>query len=481
VIGWGPASSCSASGRARSLGGHGTADQQLSRHGLISGRSGVTGKGGPGPARLIHGPLVLVASVAVCSSRPLGCSQIAELNQAKTSRLPPICNVLARHLPLNHGPARRLSRLAGDRAEIGADPDVVGLVAALSSPSVGRYRLESDIDSAPSLPSASARRLQPPLGWTAQSRPAACPDPEPGLLVCRTQPRTHRLHTEQPSKARKRALGPASRTGFRAEAVATDFALCSACWLRCLHQSLLGIGRTLPALCSAGPRSGPLALGRQGQRLVAGRPSRRFPPSVRPSSNPRPQRRWPDLCPLIRSERTASGRSWDPAGRRPPSSSATRNPASQAKRGWHRAVQNGVAWWAEGWAVLDAQLEGRSASQGSGSFSCQPGVAPGSASSGPAPTACRLLPCGSLALAQPGLPQPIGQHDSTVSPSAWKRRLADTEAETRPCGLRGRLELGLSDGTSQLLLLAPWLCSRTGKWPGVLGPGPQQISQRPSH
>jgi len=216
--------------------------------GLISGRGGVTGeRARPLATALIHDRLVLVASGRGVLEQALDVSQIAELNQAENPRLAADLQRLGQGIALITARPDVFADWLGIPAEIGADPDVVGLVAALS-PSGRALRLESDIDLRQALPSLQLE-LQPPLLSELRSPASSLAlIQNPALLLQESQP-PNASGSPQPASSEERALG-SEQDRFDAEAVATDFALWQRLLAPLLHQSLLGLAGPLPALVS---------------------------------------------------------------------------------------------------------------------------------------------------------------------------------------------------------------------------------------
>ncbi|NQV10459.1 MAG: DUF3352 domain-containing protein [Cyanobacteria bacterium] len=310
--------------------------------GLISGRGGVAGeRARPLATALIHDRLVLVASGRGVLEQALDVSQIAELNQAENPRLAADLQRLGQGIALLTARPDVFADWLGIPAEIGADPDVLGLVAALS-PSGRALRLESEIDLRQALPSLQLD-LQPPLLSELRSPASSLAlIQNPALLLQDWQP-LNSSGSPQPASS--------EQDPFDAGAVAADFALWQRLLAPLLRQSLLGLGGPLPALVSSQDH-GPMLWAQQakGWLLATG------------SEAPSAAQLQPSLsadglisAPLLRSERMPL-QVWTRLEAAPRQGDADQLQASVAGT---RAVQNGVAWWAEGLGVLDAQLEGR--------------------------------------------------------------------------------------------------------------------------
>jgi len=236
---------------------------------------------------------------------------------------------------------------------------------------------------------------------------------------------------------------------------ATDSRLTrTACWAPAAAPKPARIGRTLPP-CSA-VTSGPLALGRAGQRLLLQRariPQRRPAPTLAQAHD------GPDsLPPLIRPS-GSSARSGTRLEAGPSQGNRTSSrpgvACTRGRSGKRRACGRkglGVtltpSLGAEGGSVQPPkdrllQLAG-------------PGSPPGSAQAALATRpARRLLPCGSPGrLAHRALPQPHGQHDrrSRLQPGSGGSRRHKAEP---PCGCGGRWRAWAEPMDIPSLLLLP--------------------------
>jgi len=288
-----------------------------------------------------------------------------------------------------------------------------------------------------------------------------------------SSPRTHSAVHQQPASQRGSVrFWQRARTARCRGCGQLIFALLAAPAGSLLHQSLLGWPDPFRPLFSRHDQ-GPLCSGGGAEqakgwflatkpRFASGRPA--------PTS---PQRRWPDLCPpdplramplqvwtrlggaLVKATRTSSR----PSRGRPPEPFRTAWP-----------------WWREGLGVLERPGWKGVSLPRSGSFQLQALGSPlafrfQAGPVAPEPARRAAWPCGRPGAAHRAWRQPIGQTRSTVSPSAWKRRLPQHRGRTGPAAA-GRLELGLSRWGEhpKFAAAAPWACSRPGGC-RAFGPG----------
>jgi len=206
---------------------------------------------------------------------------------------PPICKRLGQGiLPLiRHGPDVFADWLGGFRAEIGADPDVVGRAVAgpffLSPRRRGVNGLSPTSTSAQALPPLSSSKTPArPCSANAPVRPSSLAPAfqNPALLFAGiASPRTHRGSPQPARPARSvRFLHSRARTAFDAEAVATRFRRSgSACWLRCCTKACR-IAATLPPFVSRHASGAPCSARRGRPKVVAGNEAANSPAPAQP-------------------------------------------------------------------------------------------------------------------------------------------------------------------------------------------------------
>jgi len=215
------------------------------RHGLISGRGGVTGERAYGPSPGLD-PYRLVWWLRSGVSSSPGYLASGEL-PGENPRMAPICKRLGRHCLIT---AADVCRLLGIRGELGP---IQELVCGGLSPRVGRYGLsQTSTLRSP----ACFRRAPAALLSNCAVRPAALPDPERGPAVAGIAAPNDRLHSRGAARRCAWKRGPASMPSC-----GHISALWRACWLRCC-TSLLRIGGRLPPCQTS--RLQALALGRAG-------------------------------------------------------------------------------------------------------------------------------------------------------------------------------------------------------------------------
>jgi len=299
-------------------------------------------------------------------------------------------------------------------------------VAGPFSPWVGRYGLSPTSTCAK--PAVASARAPAALALgTASPASKPCPD-QTALLLQEIAAPNARVPTA--ASARRRALAGAGP--LRLRGCGHDFALSGAAPAGSAAAPKPWLDWPDPSACQpsrqglVGPRGKGGCWARA--RFASGRP---LQPSLSADG--------PISAPLIRSERMPL--QVGPAGG---GLSGTRPGSGHAWR--HRAFRR-VAWWAEGLGVLDAQLKGVSLPK-ERSFRLRPWGSPWlplQAALGQSPPA-RLLALWQPGALLTGLRQGHWPTRSTVSPSAWKRRLPRHRGRTAAAA--GRMELAEPMGTS---------------------------------
>jgi len=304
--------------QTRSLAG---AELQISSYrgmGLISGRAALADhRSTPLATALINDRLVLIASGRGVLEQALDVSQIDELNQAANPRLPNDLTRLGSGVALLTARPEAFVEWLGMPAELAADPTVLGLVAGLS-PTGRSLQLEVDLDLREPLPSL-VMAAAPPLLAELRS-------PASSLLVVQNPAALLGEPPLDAPEAWQRLLGPL------------------------LRQALTGLAGPLPALVSANA-PGPLLWAQQPEGWLLGTSGEE--PS---SSQIEPFLGTDGLIAAPLSRAGVPLQVWTRLEAR-----ATKRDGDQlsARVAGTRAEQNGVAWWGEGLAVLDAQLQGR--------------------------------------------------------------------------------------------------------------------------
>ncbi|MCT0211958.1 MULTISPECIES: DUF3352 domain-containing protein [unclassified Synechococcus] len=303
--------------QTRSLAG---AELQISSYrgmGLISGRGALADQSvRPLATALINDRMVLIASGRGILEQALDVSQIDELNQAANPRLAADLVRLGDGVALLTARPEALVDWLGIPAEIATDPAVVGLVAALS-PSGEALRLEADLDLTEDLPPLALAAAPPLLAELSAPASSLVVVQNPAALLSET--------TTVAAEAWQRLLGPP------------------------LRQALAGLAGPLPVLVGANS-TGPLIWAQEsGGWLLGTSPGA---PSV---SQIQPALARDGLIAAPLSRAGVPLQVWTRLEAR-----AGRRDADQllARVAGTRLERNDVAWWGEGLAVLDEQLEG---------------------------------------------------------------------------------------------------------------------------
>jgi hypothetical protein len=303
--------------QTRSLAG---AELQISTYrgmGLISGRSALAEQTSrPLATALIDDRLVLIASDRGVLEQALDVSQIDELNLASNPRLVGDLERLGEGLAVLTARPEAFAEWLGLPAEIAADPAAVGLVAGLS-PSGRALELEVDLDLREDVPTLQLNPVPPLLAELRSPTSSLVLVQNPAALITDTP-------TPSP-EAWQRLLGPG------------------------LRQALDGLAGPLPNLVGAHD-DGALLWAQQPRGWLLGTDSQA------PSANQlQPFLSGDGLIAAPLSRPGVPIQVWTKLEARATRGDPDRLTVSVAGT---RVEQNGVAWWGEGLAVLDDQLEG---------------------------------------------------------------------------------------------------------------------------